>query len=62
MEHKTFPETLYLKIEKERDPEDDFFIATEDYSDLSEPESTVDVAVYELVTVKHAVNKTELVI
>jgi len=61
MEHKTFPKTLYVKIEEERDPEDDIFLADEDYSILSESETTVPIAVYELVTVKRAVNKTELV-
>lgn len=62
MEHKTFPQTLFVKIEKEREPEDDFFIATENYSDLSKPEETVDVAVYELAAIKRVVNKTELII
>lgn len=60
-ERKIFPKTLYVKIEKERQPEDDFLIADEDYSNLSEPEENVKVAIYDLVTVKTAVNKTELV-
>lgn len=58
---KKFPKTLYVKIEHECEPEDDFFIASDDVSDLSEPEETVEVAVYDLVTVKSAVNKTELI-
>ena len=57
---KLFPQTLYVKIEHDREPEDDFFIASNLVSDLSEPEETVEVAVYDLVTVKKAVNKTEL--
>lgn len=58
---KRFPKTLYVKIEHERDPEDNFLMASKDVSDLSESEESVRVAVYDLVTVKIAVNKTELV-
>ena len=58
---KNFPKVLYVKIEKEREPEDDFLIADEDVSKLSEPESIVSIGVYDLVCVKVAVNKTELV-
>lgn len=58
---KNFPKTLYVKIEHDREPEDDFFMASEDVSDLSESEETVKVAVYKLDTVRNAVNKTELV-
>lgn len=58
---KNFPRTLYVKIEHECEPEDDFFIASEDVSDLSESEETVKVAVYILDTIRNVVNKTELV-
>lgn len=58
---KNFPRTLYVKIEHEREPEDDFFIASNDVSDLSKPEETVKVAIYKLDTVGNAVNKTELI-
>ncbi len=58
---KEFTRTLYVKIEHEREPEDDFFIASDNVTDLSESEETVKVAVYILDTVQRAVNKTELV-
>ena len=58
---KRFPKTLYVKIEHEREPKDDFFIASNLISDLAEPEETVQIAIYDLINVKNAVNKTELV-
>ena len=57
---KEFPKTIYVKIEEEREPEDSFFIANEDYTNLSESEENIKVAVYDLVTIKTAVNKTKL--
>ena len=60
MKKKKFPKTLYVKEEQERDPEDNFLIADEHFTNLSEVEESVEVAVYELVTIKYAVNKTEL--
>jgi hypothetical protein len=56
-----FPKTIYVKIEPERDPENDYIVCSEDYCCLSKGEGTVQIAVYDLVTVKNAVNKTELV-
>jgi len=56
-----FPKTLYVKIEHERDPEDDFLIIDGDYEQLSEGESTIEVAIYDLIMIKKAVNKTELI-
>lgn len=56
-----FPRTLYVKIEHEREPEDDFLVTSDNYVDLSESDSSIDVAVYTLQIVKKAVNKTELV-
>lgn len=58
---KTFPKTLYVKIEHEREPEDDFLISSGDVTDLAEQDENVQVAVYKLDTVRTAVNKTELV-
>lgn len=57
---KKWPKTLYVKEEQEQDPEDNFLMANEHFTNLSEMEDTVEVAVYELVTIKYAVNKTEL--
>lgn len=57
---KKFPRTLYVKVENEREPEDSFLMADEHFTNLSEMEDTVEVAVYELVTIRYAVNKTEL--
>ena len=59
---KTFPKTIYVKIEKEREPKDDFLIADKDYANLSEAETTIQIAEYRLIVVKYAVNKTELMI
>ena len=56
-----FPKTLYVKIEHNRESEDDFLIADANYVNLSEGETAIEVAVYDLVTVKKAVNKTELI-
>lgn len=58
---REFPKILYVKIIKERRPEYDCLVADIDYVKLSKAESTIDVAVYELIKIKHAVNKTELI-
>ena len=42
------PTTLYVKVEKDREPEDDFLMASGDASDLSESETVVKVGVYKL--------------
>jgi len=55
------PKILYAKIEHEREPADDFIIASGDVTDLSEHESIVKIGVYKLVEIKNAVNKTELI-
>ncbi len=60
-EHKVLPEILFVKVERDRDPEDDFFIASDDPSDLSEAETTIEVGEYKLVEKKNLVNKTEIV-
>lgn len=51
---------LYVKVEKDREPEDDFFIASNDPADLSEAESTVEVGEYKLVRKVNLTNKTEI--
>jgi len=54
-----FPKTVYVKIED--DGEDNFLVAGAALSDISESEDTIEVGVYELTTIKKAVNKTELI-
>lgn len=50
--------TIYVKVEHEREPEDDFLIASDDPSVLSESESTIQVGVYELVRAVNLTNQT----
>ncbi len=50
--------TLYVKVEHDREPEDDFLIASDDPTDLSVSESTIEVGMYELVRKVKLVNKT----
>jgi hypothetical protein len=53
---KKFPQQLYAKIEKDGDTS--FFIADDNYSALSEPNETIKVGVYELVTTVAVEQKT----
>lgn len=57
---KKFPKTVYIKIEHEREPEDDFLIADEDLTAISEKDSTVEIGVYDFVMTKKAINGTHL--
>lgn len=50
--------TLYVKVEHEGEPEDDFLITSSDPSDLSESGSTIQVGVYELVRKVNLTNQT----
>lgn len=59
---KKFPKTLYVKIEYERESEDDFLIASDDISDLSEPETTISAAEYKLIAVRKVINETKLLV
>lgn len=52
--------TLYVKVEKDREPEDDFLIASNDPADLSESETTIEVGQYELVRKVKLTNKTTI--
>ena len=58
--HKGLPKILYATVEKEREPEDDFIIASGDISELSESETTVVVGKYKWVESVNLVNKTEI--
>lgn len=49
---------LYVKVEKERDPEDDFLMASNDFTDLSEAETAIEVGEYQLVRKLNLVNQT----
>lgn len=42
-------ETLYVKVEHDREPEDDFFITSDDPADLSVAECAIEVGEYKLV-------------
>lgn len=52
------PETIYVKIEYDGD--DDFLIAGEVPSDISESEDSIEVGMYSLVATKTVTNKTIL--
>ena len=54
------PEVLYVKVEHDRDPEDDFLLASADPSDLSEAETTIEVGEYQLLRKSQLTNKTEI--
>lgn len=56
--HKGLPKILYARVEKERDPEDDFIIASGDISDLSKSETSIVVGEYKWVESVILVNKT----
>jgi len=49
---------LYVKVEKDREPEDDFLIVSDNPADLSEAETTIEVGEYELVRKVNLVNQT----
>lgn len=49
---------LYVKVEKDRDPEDDFLIASNNPADLSEAESTIEIGEYKLVRKVKLINAT----
>lgn len=51
---------LYVKIEHEREPEDDFLMVSNDPSDLSESESTIEVGEYKLVRKVNLTNQTTI--
>jgi hypothetical protein len=54
------PDIVFIKIEKEREPEDDFLVAVVDPSDISEAESTIDIGIYRLDKIKKLTNATTL--
>lgn len=61
IKHLTLPKTLYVKVEKDSEPEDDFIIASGNASDLSESGTSIVVGEYRLVRKVNLVNKTEVV-
>ena len=52
------PKTVYIKVEHDREPEDDFLIASDDPGNLSEPESTIEVGEYQQVRIVKLTNKS----
>lgn len=50
--------TIYVKLEKAREPEDDFLIASDDFTTLSELEETIEIGIYELKEKVNLVNET----
>lgn len=60
-EHKKLPEIVYVKVEEDRDPEDDILLADEDFSGLSECDSDIEIGEYKLVRKVKVRNTTYIV-
>lgn len=54
-----YPETLYVKEIEEREPADNFLMASADPADLSEPDAAVRVAEYKLIKIRVLINETK---
>lgn len=54
----SLPQTLYVKEEQERDPEDNFLVAVDNAADISEPNNIIEAGIYNLIRKVNLVNQT----